>query len=556
MGNNHPVVAGEYEVLELLEYFDGERFYLTRKIGNHKKYLVDEVEFASRHQEEIEAIQKKVDLLVSIDRQQGHNNRFLRIFQTRNTDNGIVIVYEVIEGESLRQRINKNQLWGEEEAIRGFKYLLESLASLHAHGIIHSLVKPQHIIVDAKTGNLLFSNYGKTSAEKSGLLATVTLEDKLYIPPETIRGKSCFASDIYALAMVIISLVTGRNILDAEYHEEGKLQWEKLGDYSPPFVSILNRCLAPVKSRYQRVEDVLADIHSNFGNGNSGNSNFDNPPPGYTPTELIDFDEKEGETPSTSPITISDTQLVELPTSQTIPPTKPGVDIPATVILSPQEATVEEYNPQPNALVSPDGGKSVAKNQFPTTRIFPADGGKKLLLFGFFSLITVVIISFISNYLYQKKVESIIEEINRLYDKREFEECRVLLNSEKVDSLPVAETLRKQFLGRCLLGFAQEKADKNQLGEAIKIALTIDEESADYERAKQRIDEWSEQILSEAKNLCHQQGYSPKLEEKLAQIPESSSWKKEALNLAKTCKNQNKKQDDVIMLCPGPLCPE
>lgn len=82
MDNSHPVVAGEYEVLELLECLDGERFYLTRKIGNNRRYLVDEVEFASHNQEEIEAIQKRVDLLGLIDRQ-NKENRFLEYLRRR-----------------------------------------------------------------------------------------------------------------------------------------------------------------------------------------------------------------------------------------------------------------------------------------------------------------------------------------------------------------------------------------------------------------------------------------------------------------------------------------
>lgn len=572
MDNSHPVVAGEYEVLELLECLDGERFYLTRKIGNNRRYLVDEVEFASHNQEEIEAIQKRVDLLGLIDRQ-NKENRFFRISETKKTADGIFVVYPVVEGESLRQRLNNNQLWTEKEAIRSFKYLLESLAYLHGHGFIHSLIKPQHIFV-AATGDLLFSNYGRISVEKSGLAATITLEDKLFIPPETIRGKSCFASDIYALAMVIISLVTGKDILNAEYDEGGKLQWEKLGNYSPTFVSILNGCIAPLSRRYQRVEEVLADIHSSFADSNAdgdSGSKMNNPSPEYTPTELIDFEAEKRETPSPPSTPTSDTQLIELPTSQTIPPTTPEtkpiessnqrisqgkgntVDIPPTLIFSPQEAA--ENSPHQTSTFVSRQGKSVADNQFPTTRLIPPDSGKKLLWFGLFSLITVAIISLISNYLYQKKVEAIIEEINQLYDKKEFDECRILLNSERVDSLPVADTIREQFLGRCLLGLAQEKADKNQLGEAIKIALTVDEKSADYEKAKQLIDEWSEQIISEAETLCNQQGYSPQVEEKLAQIPESSSRKKEALSLAKTC-NKTNGQDNVIMICPGPLCPE
>lgn len=59
----------------------------------------------------------------------------------------------------------------------------------------------------------------------------------------------------------------------------------------------------------------------------------------------------------------------------------------------------------------------------------------------------------------------------------------------------------------------------------------------------------------EAKILCQTNSELSLIEEKLMPIPESSKWKKDALNLLDQCEN-NTNNNQVIPLCPGPLCPE
>ncbi|MGI0483756.1 hypothetical protein ACN4EE_23620, partial [Geminocystis sp. CENA526] len=139
-----------------------------------------------------------------------------------------------------------------------------------------------------------------------------------------------------------------------------------------------------------------------------------------------------------------------------------------------------------------------------------------------------------------------------LSEQKKYNDCLILINSDKVQSLTVRDSIQQEFLGKCQLGLAELEALDNQFAEAIKIALRIDSKSSDYNRAKEFIDDWSKQILEEAKNMHSLENDCSIIEEKLANIPESSVWKKDALDLIHECKNKG----IVIDMCPGPLCVE
>lgn len=76
------------------------------------------------------------------------------------------------------------------------------------------------------------------------------------------------------------------------------------------------------------------------------------------------------------------------------------------------------------------------------------------------------------------------------------------------------------------MGLAEIQAVDGNFAEAINIAIQINRDSSDYERARQFIDDWSEQLFLEAKILCQTNSELSLIEEKLMPIPESSKWKK------------------------------
>jgi eukaryotic-like serine/threonine-protein kinase len=128
-------------------------------------------------------------------------------------------VMELLEGETLRQRLQRSPLtWSEAVAV-GVQ-IAEGLAAAHSKGVVHRDLKPENVIV-ARSGALKILDFGlaRTDAalpldqaatagptEPGMVLGTLS-----YMPPEQVRGQSVDArSDIFALGCVLYEMVAGR----------------------------------------------------------------------------------------------------------------------------------------------------------------------------------------------------------------------------------------------------------------------------------------------------------------------------------------------------------
>ena len=121
------------------------------------------------------------------------------------------IVFEYVEGETLKARINRVGALDVQEALAYAIEIGRGLTVAHARRMVHRDIKPQNVLIDAE-GRAKLTDFGiSRQLEKDGLTATGrVLGTTDYVAPEQAMGRGADQrSDIYSLGVVLFEMLSG-----------------------------------------------------------------------------------------------------------------------------------------------------------------------------------------------------------------------------------------------------------------------------------------------------------------------------------------------------------
>ena len=175
------------------------------------------------------------------------------------------IVFEFVDGETLKSRIKRS---GRLPVVEAVAYAIEigrALGAAHAERLVHRDVKPQNVLVDPE-GRAKVTDFGiARSLEDGGLTATGrVLGTTDYVSPEQALGEDVTAqSDIYSLGVVLYEMLTGDLPFKAE--SQVGVAMKHVQDPMPDVQQLrpeISAALASVIERatYKQVENRFADV--------------------------------------------------------------------------------------------------------------------------------------------------------------------------------------------------------------------------------------------------------------------------------------------------------
>jgi hypothetical protein len=199
------------------------------------------------------------------------------------------IVFEYVEGETLRQQLGRRRFSTEEILAVGMQ-LADALAAAHDRGIVHRDLKPENIKLTAgpeRPGRVKVLDFGlaklrrpvvsvaarataaetTTASTAAGLLVgTVN-----YMAPEQLEGEPADArTDLYAAGLVLYEMATGVNPFHGRTPTSTIANILKLepppvverNPVAPPELDrILRKCLRKLpEERYQSAREFFVDL--------------------------------------------------------------------------------------------------------------------------------------------------------------------------------------------------------------------------------------------------------------------------------------------------------
>jgi serine/threonine protein kinase len=270
------LLTGRYLILERLGAGGFSETYLARDkyLPRHPLCVVKFLKLSSSSTISESVAQRLFETEAYVLQRLGqHHGQIPTLFAYCDEQEQAYLIQEYIEGESLSRWLARGQRLTSNSAIALLLEILPVLATLHTHGIIHRDIKPSNIIRRRRDGRLVLIDFGaacilpdaNSELHSSREECEIAIGTPGYIPDEQLQGLPQLNSDIYALGILVIHLLTGTHPREFELDPiSGEMVWqcyfgEKLID--PKLMEVLERMVrVKLSDRYQQVSDILVDL--------------------------------------------------------------------------------------------------------------------------------------------------------------------------------------------------------------------------------------------------------------------------------------------------------
>ena len=160
----------------------------------------------------LERFQREIEIAAKLQ-----HPHILPLYDSGSAGGYLYYVMPYVEGESLRDLLDREKQLAQEDVIRITGQVASALGYAHSHGVVHRDIKPENIMLSG--GTAVVADFGIARAEGSGgasggsqlTQAGTVIGTPAYMSPEQSMGHATIdgRSDQYSLACVVYEMLVG-----------------------------------------------------------------------------------------------------------------------------------------------------------------------------------------------------------------------------------------------------------------------------------------------------------------------------------------------------------
>lgn len=189
--------------------------------------------------------------------------------QSNQEEQYFYLVQEYIDGQDFETQLAERGTFSETEVTEILTEILKILQFVHQNHSIHRDIKPSNLMRD-RNGVIHLLDFGavkQVTANTNNLTSrnSTGIYSMGFAPPEQMAGAQVFPStDLYALAVTCVNLLTGKPAEQMYNHYESRWEWHTYAPQTSDRLKIVlgRMLLATPSERFQSATEVLAALNA------------------------------------------------------------------------------------------------------------------------------------------------------------------------------------------------------------------------------------------------------------------------------------------------------
>ncbi|BCL37242.1 hypothetical protein NSMS1_36890 [Nostoc sp. MS1] len=230
------------------------------------KQLCPKVASAKTWQNACQRFEKEAKTLAKL----GSHSQIPMLLNYFEGNGELYLVQEYVRGYTLAREVKQNGTKTETEVKQFLQELLPILHYLYQNQVIHRDIKPQNLVRCADDGRIVLIDFGAVKEQLADICINSVHQAQTnfvgtmgFAPPEQFSLRPVYASDIYALGMTCIYLLTGKSPVELENDSQtGEIRWLNDVNVSHNFARIISKMVKmSLDERFQKPQDVIKALN-------------------------------------------------------------------------------------------------------------------------------------------------------------------------------------------------------------------------------------------------------------------------------------------------------